>query len=335
MDIVNAWLQFLISAALVVAGGHLLARYGKELADRKGLSEIWIGFIFLAAVTSLPELATAVGAVTVAEAPALALSDILGSNAFNLFIIALLNLTIAGWTVTARLRLRSFRDLFLITAVMSVILLAGMLVGRHRDLPLLLDISPFSILILILYLGGAWKLFRNEKNQPELPLYESAERIPAGRLYRNLAIAVVMVVAGGFWLAYSGRLIAEVTRWGEGFVGALFLALVTSLPEVAVCLAAARIGAAEMAVGNILGSNIFNLGIVFWADLFWRKGTVLTAADASVYEAGGLSLVLLGVAALALRGRPRRFAGRLSWDTIALIAIYLGGMYWLYRLSSG
>ncbi len=335
MDLLVVWLQFLLSAALVVGGGQLLARFGKELADRRGLSEIWIGFVFLAAVTSLPELATAVGAVTVAEAPALALSDILGSNAFNLFIIALLNLSIAGATVTARLRLRSFRDLFLITAIMTGVLLVGMLISGNRDLPLPFDISLVSFLILLLYLAGAWKLFRNEKKQPDLPLYQPTNKITAGHLYRNLAIAVIMVVAGGFWLAYAGRLIAEVTGWGEGFVGALFLALVTSLPELAVCLAAVRIGAAEMAVGNILGSNIFNLGIVFWADLFWRKGTVLTAADAAVYEAGGLSLVLLGVAALALKGRPRRFAQKLSWDTIALIAIYLGGMYWLYRLSSG
>jgi cation:H+ antiporter len=77
------WLHFILSAALVIGGGFYLARYGQELGERYGLTDIWIGFIFLAAVTSIPELATVLGAVTVAGSPVLALSDVLGSNAFN------------------------------------------------------------------------------------------------------------------------------------------------------------------------------------------------------------------------------------------------------------
>lgn len=339
MDTLIAWLQFILSGTLVIVGGQALARNGKEFGDRRGLSEIWIGFIFLAAVTSLPELTTTIGAVAVAGAPVLALSDILGSNAFNLFIIAILNLAFVGAPVTARLRFSSFRDLFVVIAAMTVVLMGGMSFEAVRLSPGFFSVNPVSWLLLVLYLGGAWKLFRNERaggkepDLPPIPILGGEKKVSDKVLYLRLLAATAAVVAGGFWLANSGRLIAEITGWGEGFVGALFLALVTSLPELAVCLAAVRIGAAEMAVGNILGSNIFNLGIVFWADLAWRSGSVLDAAVPAVYEAGALSLALLAVAALALKFTPRRLTRRLSWDTLAILVIYLAGMYWLYILS--
>ncbi|MDP8214982.1 MAG: hypothetical protein RAO92_03285 [Candidatus Euphemobacter frigidus] len=338
MNVFMVWLQFLISAALVIVGGFYLARNGKELGERHGLSDLWVGFIFLAAVTSIPELATALGAVLIAHSPSLALSDILGSNAFNLFIIFVISVCLARRPITADLSLAPFRLLLLMIILMTGLLMVFAALNRNRQLLSPGGISLASWAVAILYLAGSWKLFRDELPPGAIrKKKEKGDARPGHRdaLYYRLLASVALVVVGGFWLARTGQQIAELTHWGESFVGALFLALVTSLPEVAVCLAAVRMGANEMALGNILGSNIFNLGIVFWADLAYRKGSILGGIGPAFYVAGGMGIVLVLVTALWLRMKPEPAARFAVWNNVAIAVIYLAGMYWLFHLSAG
>ena len=86
------WLELLVCSALILVSGSLLTRYGDMLAEKTGMGRTWIGLILLATVTSLPELATGVSAVTVADAPDLAVGDVLGSCVFNLMLIGLVDL---------------------------------------------------------------------------------------------------------------------------------------------------------------------------------------------------------------------------------------------------
>jgi len=339
MNNLVVWSQFILSALLVIAGGSYLARQGKSLARRWHLTELWVGFIFLAAVTSIPELATALGAALVAKSSSLALGDILGSNAFNLFIIAFLNLAYRGPTITATLSSRPFRLLFFLILIMTVIVLGSVLLGQTGKTfaPGGIDFASWSVLLI--YLAGSWLLFRGEHPRHESQKNGreelSPEKEPAAvAFYFRIGLCVLAVVGGGFWLARTGREISEITGWGQSFVGALFLALITSLPELSVCLVAVKIGANEMALGNILGSNVFNLAIIFWADLAYRTGSILSGVDPSNFLAGFLSMVLLLIVALALKLKPSRFLRFLSWDTLALIFIYLTGIYFVFRISS-
>lgn len=339
MSVLIIWTQFLISAILVITGGSYLARQGKRLARRWHLSELWIGFIFLAAVTSIPELATALGAVLVAKSPSLALGDILGSNAFNLFIIGLLNITFRGGTLTANLSLKPFRRLSFLILIMTVIVLGAMLLEQKGITVTLARIDFASWALLIIYLTGSWMLFRGEHPRDE-SRNEGEERTPSKKeqgttvFYFQITLCVLAVVGGGFLLARAGQQIAGITGWGQSFIGALFLALITSLPEVTVCLAAVKMGANEMALGNILGSNVFNLAIIFWADLAYRRGSILARVEASNLLAGGLGIALLVVVMLALKLKPGKFWRFLSWDTLLITGIYLAGMYFLFRLST-
>ena len=188
-------------------------------------------------------------------------------------------------------------------------------------------------------MAGSWKLFHDEhpsginKNEP---VENRSGRKSGSSLYPRLIFSIILVIAGGFWLAWAGREIAEITHWGENFVGALFLALVTSLPEMSVCLALIRMNSYDMALGNILGSNIFNLGIIFWADLVYRKGSILSGVSPPFYIAGGMGIILVLVLAAALMMPSDRKTKRriYTWDSITIIALYLAGMYWLFRLSS-
>ncbi len=340
MNALLIWLQFLVSAALVIIGGNSLARNGDELGKRWGLTEIWIGFIFLGAVTSFPEFATAVGAVLVTNSSALALGDILGSNAFNLLIIAILSLYSSRRSITAGLSLAPFRILVLLLLAMSATVMIFIFLQQDGRTFGLGKVGLASWLILALYLFGLWKLFRNEQRGEKEPV--KAETGPekegdrkGNLLYLKLLVSVVMVVGSGLWLARTGNEIAELTHWGQSFIGALFLAIVTSLPEMAVCLGAVRIGAFKMALSNILGSNIFNLGIIFWADLARGSGPILAGVGRSTYAVGLLGIVLLLIVTLALKLKPSQHHKLPSWDTAAIIILYLAGMYWIFRLSAG
>ena len=326
------WVHFIFSAVLVVGGGFYLARLGKELAARYGLTDIWIGFIFLAAVTSIPELATAVGAVTVAGSPALALTDVLGSNAFNLFAVAVL-----GLALFPSLTLDSFRVLLLMIFLMTGLVIGFSVFDRGGNLVSPGRISYASWAVLALYLLGSWKLFRDEHPapSPDLPLSPGKEPVPGdGNFHLGLIVSVAMVIAGGFWLAWSGSRIAGATGWGDGFVGVLFLAVVTSLPELSVCLGAMKIGAPEMALSNILGSNVFNLGIIFWADLAYRRSSILAGVGGPTLVSGGLGAVFVLLMALALKLKRPAAVPVVMAINLFIVLAYLAGLRWIFGLSA-
>jgi cation:H+ antiporter len=88
----GVWLQFAMCAAVNTVAGAKLSRYGDILADKTGISGAWIGLVLLAAVTSLPELVTGISAVVVADAPNIAVGDVLGSCVFNLAILVVVDL---------------------------------------------------------------------------------------------------------------------------------------------------------------------------------------------------------------------------------------------------
>ncbi|MDO8715674.1 MAG: hypothetical protein Q7J73_02535 [Dehalococcoidales bacterium] len=86
------WLQFAVCLAIIVVSGSKLAKYGDVIAEKTGLGRVWIGVVLLAAVTSLPELATGITSATVLAEPDLTMGDLFGSNLINLVIIAILDL---------------------------------------------------------------------------------------------------------------------------------------------------------------------------------------------------------------------------------------------------
>lgn len=276
--------------------------------------------------------------MTVAASPSLALSDVLGSNAFNLFVLGVFGIVLFRRPLTASLELESFRLLILMIILMTGLVLGSALLDREGSLFSPGRIGLPSWALIVLYLSGSWKLFRDEHPAPPPgpPVPAAGERKHTSRyFYPRLLLSIILVVAGGFWLAWAGSEIAGLTGWGDGFVGALFLALVTSLPEVAVCLGALKISAPKMALGNILGSNVFNLGIIFWADLAYRPSSILAGVAGPVLVSAGLGIILVLLVAFSLKLK-RPAAGReVFMLNIIIILVYLIGMRWIFRLSAG
>ena len=148
---------------------------------------------------------------------------------------------------------------------------------------------------------------------------------------RRYAFAALFVVSAAIWLPFAAKEIAAQMGWYESFVGTILVALATSLPELVVTIAALKLGAVDMAVANLLGSNLFNILVLAVDDLFYTHGPVL-ANVSFIHSISAVSAVMMtGVAIVAILYRSGwRVMRTVGWPSIALAAIYLTNAYVIY-----
>ena len=332
----TAWLMFSACAALIVVTGAYLSRYGDVIADKTGLGGTWVGLVLLATVTSLPELVTGVSAVTLAGAPNIAVGDVLGSCVFNLLLLTVLDIMQREESVFSR----ASRG-HILSAGFGTILIGfvgfNLLLGPRAPQIAIGHIGAYSIVIVLIYAVAMRMVFRYERAEQQAYAEERAERYPdislrqAGTRY---ALAASGVVSAGLLLPFAAQALAETMGWHLTFVGTLFVATATSLPEAVVTITALRLGALDMAVSNLLGSNLFNIVILAIDDALFRNGPILSHVS-SLHGLSALSAVMMtGVVIVGLIYRPRarllRFA---SWASLMLFSIYLVNT-WLVFLQS-
>ncbi len=332
------WIELITCAALVTWAGTLLSRYGDVIADKTGWGRAWIGAILIAGVTSLPELASGVSAVAWLNAPNLAAGAVLGSCLFNLALIAMIDLAYQPGRVLAKAQ-----DVHILSGGLGVLMLGmvaiGVLIGPALNGFGGLGVSVLSIALVLIYAVGGKMIAGLEKERMGEVLEVGAEQgnydsIPARKAYTVFILSAISVIALGIWLASIGDRLSTTTGLSRSFVGNLFLALTTSLPEIAASLAAIRLGAIDLAIGNVLGSNLFNIALFFAYDLadgranFWAS---LTTANAF---AAVMTIMMTGVVIISLmyRASPKT-PYRFSWDGLALAAMYIGSMAVLYVLG--
>ncbi len=330
------WMSFGLCMLLIGVAGSKLSRYGDAISEKTGLGGSWVGFVLLASVTSLPELATGVSAVTVARAPDIAVGDALGSCVFNLVIIVMLDVLHGPESLYARASqghiLSAAFGIMLIGFIGFNILLsaAGMTFAVGH-------IGASSIIILLLYAVAVRTVFRYERGR--LEAYVEAEP----EAYRHLslrevllryALAACVVIVAGVWLPFVAKDLALTMQWQTSFVGTLFVALATSVPEIVVTVTALRLGALDMAIASLFGSNLFDAAIVCIDDLLFTSGPLL-ASVSSTHVVSALSAVMMsGVAIVGLLYRPRRRVFKLiGWTSLLLFCLYLGNTFVVYLLD--
>ena len=142
------------------------------------------------------------------------------------------------------------------------------------------------------------------------------------------------VILASFFLAFSVDRIAEITGVASSTLGILSVAVVTSMPEVAASIAAARMGAADLGIGNLYGSCVFNVTILCYADPFYRQGILVNQADTNHLIAGVVALILILMGLLLILGRDK--LNRLvTWSVLALMAaIYIAGAVSVAKLGA-
>jgi cation:H+ antiporter len=327
------WIQFVVTVLVIVFAGVRLARYGDVLGEKTGLGRSWVGVVILAATTSLPELFTGFGATALAALPNIAIGDVLGSCMFNLLILSLMD---AVQPEPLSTRAHQGHVLSIGFGLVSMGIVGLGLLGGTR-LPPLGWIGLYSPLLIVLYFVSMRLIFTHERYRRARETQEVAEElqyagVPLRRAVLHYAGAAVLVIGASLWLPRTGAELARQTGLGEAFVGSLFIAIATSLPEIVVSIAAVRIGAIDLGVGNVLGSNLFNLLILALDDVFYRQGPLLSAADAShgVAIFAVVTMNALFMIGLTYRVLTKRFA--VAWDTGAIAAVYMAAMALAYLL---
>jgi cation:H+ antiporter len=287
----------------------------------------------LAAVTSLPELATGISAVTVAAAPNIAVGDALGSTVFNLALLVLLDLLYQPESIYSRASHEH-----VLSAAFGVVLLsvlgASILLERERVLPAIGPIGPYTPLLLVLYLVAMRSVFLHGRQHLPTPDEPHAAHDTGASLkdtiVRFTGFALV-VAAAGTWLPFVGVRIADEMGWTRSFVGTLLVAGATSLPEVVVTVAALRLGSLDMAIASLLGSNLFDILVVAVDDAFYQPSPLL-ADVASVHAVTAFSAAMMsGAVIIGLVVRPRRRWLRAPGIvSLVLLAVYLMNVYILF-----
>ena len=329
------WLQFAAAALVTVLAGARLARYGDVLGEKTGLGRSWIGVVLLATTTSLPELFTGFGATALAPLPNIALGDVLGSCMFNLLILSLMD-AVHPEPISARAHQSHAISIgfgLLLIGIAGTGLVAG------DRLPTIAWIGLYTPALIATYFVAMRVIFAHEQQRRARETHEVAEELQYGAITFRSAIvhyslAAVAVVAAALWLPRLGAELARQTGLGEAFVGSWFVAITTSLPEIVVSLAAVRMGAVDLGIANVLGSNLFNLLILALDDVFYRRGPVMADAGSShivsivaIVMMNGLFLI-----GLTYKVMTKRFV--VAWDTGAIAAVYAIAVAFSYLMIS-
>ena len=332
------WIQFLLCVVLIGLAGVKLSRYGDAIADKTGLGGTWIGVVMLASVTSLPELVTGISSVSVANTPDIAVGDVLGSCVFNLLLIGVLDLISRDESVY-RLASRGH----ILSAGFGIILIGlagfGLLLATKGSSVQLWHLGLYSPVILVLYAVSMRSVFLYERAQVKEFTEAETDAYPQLSLrtavLRYVAAAAVVLFAGA-WLPFVAKELAVQMGWYESFVGTLFVAFVTSLPEMVVTVAALKLGAVDMAIGNLFGSNLFNIGILAVDDLFFLSGPLFDSVSSSHAVSAFSAIMMTGAAVVGLLYRPRtRVLQTAGWVSIFLFVVYLVNSYILFIHGEG
>jgi cation:H+ antiporter len=324
------WLQFLFSAAIVVAAAIKLAQYGDVIAVRTKLSGMFIGTLLMAGATSLPELLAAINALAI-NAPNLAAGGMFGSSMFNMFILAILDLVNQQARILRRVAMNHA-----LTASLANLLLGLIIFFVLADVDAGIGwVGYDSLVIIIIYVAGV-RFIQVQGGRPPSDLPGDEAQIPSLRravVGFSVAAAVLVLITPA--LINSADQIAETTGLGTGFIGATLLAITTSLPELVATIAAVRIGAFDLAVGNLFGSNIFNMFAIGLTDVFYLKGQFISAIDPAFALVG---LIALALTSLGLIGNLARVERRLLFvevDALLILIGYFLGMWFLYTRGIG
>ena len=334
---------FAVAATVVWMAGVRITRYANVISVRTGLGQALVGMLLLGGVTSLPEVAVAVSAAAHGEA-ALAVNSVLGGVAMQVAILAVADIAIGRKALTAVVPnpvvfLQGAFKVFLLSIVASAIVVGDVaFLGVGLWMWLLLLLCGFAMWTLAnAKARRPWRVVDDEdlEGQESQRAEAEAKRDASRNLGSTIAAAAVaagVIVAAGYILSRTGDAIAEQTGLGESFVGAVFVAIATSLPEVSTVLTAARAGLYTMAVSDIFGTNLFDVTLLFVIDAVAGGDPVLNSAGrfSTFATIIGITVTMMFVAGIAER-RDRTIL-RMGIDSAGVLVTYLGGLVVLYFL---
>lgn len=335
------WLNLAIFAGAAVAvwmSGVKITGYANAISEKTGVGQAFIGVVLLGGITSLPELAVGVTSSLSGDA-SLAVNSILGGIAMQVAILALADMLIGRRALTSVIP----DPVVMLQGGFKILLLsivaASIVVG---DVPVLF--SGVWMWLLAAVTGfGMWVLSRTQRDRPWIandeevtPEKEEERARKEAEDSKKKSLRVVgwatagcgaVIIVAGYLLSRSGEAIAEATALGQSFIGAVLVAIATSLPEVSTVFSATRAGLYTMAMSDIFGTNLIDLSLLFIIDVAVMNGAGRFEAFAAL-----IAITVTAIFFIGLVERRDRTILRMGYDSFAVLSVYLAGLVVLYFL---
>ena len=321
-DLAIPVIVFLVSAVSVIFFGIRLALYGDALASLTGWGRLFVGSVLVALATSLPELSTNISAVRLDPPnPSLAVGNVMGANMLNMFNVSLVALIFRGKRFLQQVAPQQGY-----LAALAVLLTGlAVLFGAIKMDISLWQVGLSSLILIVVFVVGMRVVYMTRPPVKEPTEEAEALGMTLKRAWVLFLFVCVGVVIAGFFLAWSTDRIAEITGVASSTLGILAVSLVTTIPEMSAAIAAARIGAADLGVAGLFGSNAFNVTILFFADPFYREGVLSSQAEPAHFIAGGMAVGLMLVGLALILARNRLKAPLVAAVLVLVMLAYIAG----------
>lgn len=334
---------FAMAASGVWFAGSRLAIYADAIADRKRIGHAFMGLVFVAAATSLPEMVTTLYGALTGEA-LLVLGNMFGGISMQTAILVVADFFIARAALTSYPRSPGSA----LEATLLIALLA-MLLGLHAvgEFALPFGVGLGTLMLGITYVGIVWMLREYDKTDTWVPVEvpetdtplvgevipKELDRVAFPTLVWGFVLLSLTILICALVLTSSAAAVAQQTGLRSSFIGVTLLATATSLPEVSTTLAAVRIGAHSMAISNIFGSNLLMVALVLPADLAYMGEPILGTIDQATAFAlvSGLLVTAIYLAGLLMRSKRQVFG--MGVDSALVLFVYLLTLGVFYHFS--
>ncbi|MHC3994368.1 sodium:calcium antiporter [Thiomicrolovo sp. ZZH C-3] len=326
------YIAFVLAALVVGWFGIWMTETARDLAHETGMGEALMGALFIGASTSLSGLTTSVSAAVSGFAE-LAVSNSLGGIAAQTVFLAFAD--IAYRRANLEHAAASAENLFM-TALLMTLLSIHMVGIAVPDISFW-SVHPVTLLLLAAYLVGIQLLARTHTMPMWLPRktrdtraekQQPASRRPKGMpgLWIRFLVYSSVVAAAGWFLAQLAVPIVQNSGLSYGIVGGIFTAVSTSIPELVVAVTAVRMGALNLAVGDIIGGNAFDTLFIAASDAAYREGPIYAAVSGAEVFWLADALVMTGVLLMGLLYRQRHGPGNIGLESTLLLLLYFGGV---------
>lgn len=315
---------FIAVGMIVFMVASRLARHADSIADATGLGRMWIGTILLAGSTSLPELTTDVNAA-ILDTVDIGVGDLMGSTLANMLLLGVLDLA-----YRRRQLLDNVSQNHALVATLAIVLtaMAGAAIasggwGRIGHVGL------ETILIMAIYLLGMRSVYvsMSVTAPPEQLELGSTSRTLLRRGLIGIGVAALGLMLTAPLLVLSAEVLAVEAGLSESFVGTLLVGFTTSFPEIAATVAAVRLGALDLAIGNIFGSNAFNMTILLAMDIAYTPGPVLAYASQDHARTALFAVIAVGFGMMGILARRERRVGSVRIESVAILLSYVGAVW--------
>ena len=264
---------FLVLAVLTAFVSIKLSYYGDVLSKQTKISTAFVGGLLIAAITSLPEFVTSISAV-ILDNPSLSFGDILGSNMFNIFALAIYNLLFFK-----RFIISNSNNNFLYECLILLV----------EYIFILLNLRILTTIVLfVLYFLYAFKVSKSENKEEKIDKKESHP------LIKFIFVGIILIILSILLTLQADKLTHIYPHISSSTIGAILLGITTSLPEVVSTFALIKYNNYDMAIANILGSNIFNFLVLSISDLF-NDNSIYNMVDinSKMYLYGGIFVTVI------------------------------------------